>query len=114
VFKWVALLVVTLAIIVAGGLIALSNRQAHTQTTTDVRTATVVPAQPSSIFGPDETAFIRVCMVSSGTAHNQQICDCVYRSLRRQGVPASTLAVSSNDLISEYGSRIGAADADCD
>jgi hypothetical protein len=68
---------------------------------------------PAGVFDADEAAFVKTCLTSPDAVKSVQGCDCWYHDLRGQGVPASTLAVASSDLIDEFGSRIGKASADC-
>jgi hypothetical protein len=115
-FKWVALVVVTAAVVATGALVAHSVSQRTTtvitQTSTQTGQATSGATNPSSLFDADEAAFVKVCLTDQGTPHTLHICNCIYHWLRDHGYPASTLAVSTN-LIGEFGSDITRADLAC-
>lgn len=106
-FKWIALIVVALAIIVAGGLVALSLRGTRTHTTTVV--APVGTATTSLPYDAEENAFMGHVDTSDFTKSigclaiigSQAACDCAYRHLRAQGHAASELAAVGSGVAIE-------------
>lgn len=129
-FKWVALAGVMAAIVGAGVIVAVAvshrgatpadrstrkpGRPAGTHSiggASSVQDNPYSATVPAGIFDADETAFVKTCL--QGHEGDIQGCDCYYHELRGEGYPASTLAVASQDLASEFHADFGRALADC-